>query len=591
VPPGESMEVVIYGNSVDVPEGTDLLADISFYNEHNPDNTISVDVTVHVEFPASGFIAGTVTDANTSNPLQGVLVTAQSASGSAKTDTTDAGGNYEIEVTTSEYVGLYTVTFEKEGYNPGVVENVAVIEDETTIVDYDLTSPILVYEPDSLYVQAYQGQTASVSFTIENEGSGPVDFVIDHVYTSHPEEPASKQISILCVDRDGSSNTEYTDDWPYIQAALDQLGYAYDYIEVDIEGDGPDLDTMLGYDMILWFTGEAWGYYPNDCMTPTDEDNLAAYLDAGGALLLSSHDYLYASYPNAGDLNPGQFPYDYLGIDSVVQDNWIIGTSQGGPPYGTIEGVSGSFADGLSFQVQDIYSAKDGLYIDWITSHHATDLFNVTDPTPAGICAVQYEGATFRTAFTTASLAAIVETADLVDVLGEAIEWLTSGIAPWITSIVPETGSIDPEGSQEVVINVSAEELTVDGDYYADIIVYSDPDVGPDTLTLRFEVGEPIVDSPEPLPEFTTLEPNFPNPFSHSTTFRFALKDAGHVELAVYNIRGQRVATVVDEEKEPGWYEIPWTPTDGHHKLANGIYFYRLEAGDKTFVKKMVIMQ
>jgi hypothetical protein len=197
----------------------------------------------------------------------------------------------------------------------------------------------------------------------------------------------------------------------------------------------------------------------------------------------------------------------------------------------------------------------------------------------------------FRTAFTTASLAAIVETADLVDVLGSAVGWLTSGVSPWIVSIDPSDGSIEPDGSKSITINVSAEELTVEGDYFADIIVYSNPNVGPDTLTLQFHVGPPIVESPDQLPEFTTLEPNYPNPFSNSTTFKFALKDPAHVKLTVYNIRGQRVATVVDKEMKPGFYDIPWTPTDGHHKLANGIYFYRLEAGDKTFVKKMMIMR
>jgi hypothetical protein len=48
---------------------------------------------------------------------------------------------------------------------------------------------------------------------------------------------------------------------------------------------------------------------------------------------------------------------------------------------------------------------------------------------------------------------------------------------------------------------------------------------------------------------------------------------------------------VIDEELKPGSYEIPWSLADEDHKLKNGIYFYRLEAGDKTFVKKMVIMR
>jgi hypothetical protein len=88
-----------------------------------------------------------------------------------------------------------------------------------------------------------------------------------------------------------------------------------------------------------------------------------------------------------------------------------------------------------------------------------------------------------------------------------------------------------------------------------------------------------------------SLFQNYPNPFSNSTTFKFALKDPAHVKLTVYNIRGQRIATVIDEELKPDSYEIPWSPAGEDHKLTNGIYFYRLEAGDKSFVKKMVIMR
>jgi hypothetical protein len=109
---------------------------------------------------------------------------------------------------------------------------------------------------------------------------------------------------------------------------------------------------------------------------------------------------------------------------------------------------------------------------------------------------------------------------------------------------------------------------------------------------LEFETSEEvsIEEEIESHKEFA-LSQNFPNPFSNSTTFKFALKDPAHVKLSVYNIKGQLVSRVVDGDMAPGFYEIPWSPADGDHKLANGIYFYKLEAGDKTFVKKMILMR
>jgi methionine-rich copper-binding protein CopC len=69
------------------------------------------------------------------------------------------------------------------------------------------------------------------------------------------------------------------------------------------------------------------------------------------------------------------------------------------------------------------------------------------------------------------------------------------------------------------------------------------------------------------------------------------LKDPAHVKLSVYNIKGQRVATVVDEELKPGSYEVPWSLADEDHKLKNGIYFYRLKTETYDELKKMVIVK
>jgi len=99
------------------------------------------------------------------------------------------------------------------------------------------------------------------------------------------------------------------------------------------------------------------------------------------------------------------------------------------------------------------------------------------------------------------------------------------------------------------------------------------------------------VDDDVIIPEKIELYQNFPNPFSNSTIFKFSLNVPAHVKLSVYNINGQQVATIVDKNMKPGYYEIPWSAADGDYKLTNGIYFYRLEAGDKIFVKKMTLMQ
>jgi len=89
------------------------------------------------------------------------------------------------------------------------------------------------------------------------------------------------------------------------------------------------------------------------------------------------------------------------------------------------------------------------------------------------------------------------------------------------------------------------------------------------------------------LPLEFALEQNYPNPFNPSTTIEFALPSRAHVTLTLFNTLGQVVREVVNEEKEAGYYEVPFN-AEG---LASGVYFYRLKAGTFVETRKMVIVR
>ena len=72
------------------------------------------------------------------------------------------------------------------------------------------------------------------------------------------------------------------------------------------------------------------------------------------------------------------------------------------------------------------------------------------------------------------------------------------------------------------------------------------------------------------------LRPNYPNPFKRATTIPFALSQATHVRLTVYNVLGREVATLVDEIRPAGQHIVAWRPKD----LPSGLYFYRLQTAD-----------
>ena len=83
------------------------------------------------------------------------------------------------------------------------------------------------------------------------------------------------------------------------------------------------------------------------------------------------------------------------------------------------------------------------------------------------------------------------------------------------------------------------------------------------------------------------LTQNYPNPFNPETTIEFGLKENSKVTLEVYNVMGQRVATLIDGYLDAGYQMVVWDASS----QSSGVYFYKLHAGDFTSVKKCIIMK
>ncbi len=89
-------------------------------------------------------------------------------------------------------------------------------------------------------------------------------------------------------------------------------------------------------------------------------------------------------------------------------------------------------------------------------------------------------------------------------------------------------------------------------------------------------------------PDHYELSQNYPNPFNPRTTIKYTLKDDGHVELAIFNIRGQLVRSLVSSEQSAGVYSMMWDAKDDNGvSLPSGIYFYRIRSNEFESIKKM----
>ncbi len=118
---------------------------------------------------------------------------------------------------------------------------------------------------------------------------------------------------------------------------------------------------------------------------------------------------------------------------------------------------------------------------------------------------------------------------------------------------------------------------------------------GPNTQ-LILESSELVTDVREDgspgVPKYYKLSNNFPNPFNPTTSIGFDLPRRSRVTIEIFNLLGQRIARLTDEEYPAGSHRVTWngTSSDGQ-SVPTGIYLYRLEAGDFIETKKMVLLK
>ena len=118
-----------------------------------------------------------------------------------------------------------------------------------------------------------------------------------------------------------------------------------------------------------------------------------------------------------------------------------------------------------------------------------------------------------------------------------------------------------------------------------------DRDAIPFTVEVSNELNREEVKSSS-VPGDFSLSQNFPNPFNPQTSIRYALPQDANVKLVIYNVLGQRVKTLADGHETAGYNTVWWDGKDENgDQVASGIYFYRLQAGKFSVIKKMMLMK
>ncbi|QQS38318.1 MAG: T9SS type A sorting domain-containing protein [Ignavibacteriales bacterium] len=114
-------------------------------------------------------------------------------------------------------------------------------------------------------------------------------------------------------------------------------------------------------------------------------------------------------------------------------------------------------------------------------------------------------------------------------------------------------------------------------------------------MSIIDDVLLPVEEIENIIPENIVLEQNYPNPFNPTTTIKFTVGDAyyaspTHVLLRIYDVLGNELALLVNEQKSPGIYEVEFNSSTLKN-ISSGIYFYRLQAGEFSYTKKMILLK
>ncbi|MBN2018033.1 MAG: carboxypeptidase regulatory-like domain-containing protein [Candidatus Cloacimonetes bacterium] len=546
LPYGAYEEVTVTFDACDDPAGTIHTCDITFDSPQGVPS-VTIPVTLMVGNPEYGELAGTVTAATGGAPIAGAQITASDDADNTYVTYTNASGQYTIE---DMMVGYYTVECIADGYNYHVETDVPIVVDQTTTQNFALTAPVMVVNPTVINVNVPPGSTHTEYITVQNTGDGPMDFNVNLYDYGKLLTAPTDYSRFNCEDELLSIKNEPVTGTTSFNATQTR--------------DDVTIQYQTGYDDNGIGTG---GVFDAICAARFTSTELAPYYDTYNLTQVNIHvrsaDFTSVElkvFEGGSYGNAGTEVYSQDITASVLIDQWtnVVLTTPvpilSGNEYWLGYSISATADHPCSVDAGPMATDKGA----WMYYSGAWSL--LTDLNPA----LDYNW---------------------------CIQGILSlGTPPWIT-VDPTFGTIAPSGQTQIAVMFDATDLTYGEIKTADIEILSDPDVGSVTVPVTLTATDTVSNGDVPVTE-TKLYANYPNPMLHTTTFQFSLRERSHVKLSIYNLKGQLVETIVDTEFDPApKHSVEWNGTANGKTLANGIYFYKLEADNKTFLKKMILMK
>jgi len=482
-----------------------------------------------------GTVEGVVTRSDNGDALEGVLVSVGSATG-----LTEADGSYSIIADP----GTQTVTAVLEGYND-FSGSVVVVEND--VVDYDFTMSPAFWAPSNL-TYTYNPPNPNVVLQWDE----PAPPVVEEFFEGF--EGAFLPDGWNAMSPDGGSG------WAQLEVGTTPLP-GWTGGEAIAAPDGGDYMTFCTWDTGGGSSNDQW------LVTPGIEVQDGAVFSFHmvcwyASSYMDNVDILLSTTVN-DDVAAFDTVIDNLTFDSAADEEWAA----------------------FNYTLTDFAAAGTTVYIAFnenVADNLNDGAFTALDNVAVGAAASIPLGYANSTVAVGNRMAESVITRQMRQISNE--EAATRELTGYnvyrdgeLLGTAVSTFYLDaavPGGIHEYYVTAT----------------YTDP-TGESGASNVVEVD--VVDAGDNIiPLVTELTGNYPNPFNPATSISFAVSEAGNVTIDIYNVRGEKVKTLIDAHLAADFYSMDWNGTDDNqNSVSSGVYFYKMKAGRYTSTKKMILMK
>lgn len=587
-------------------DGTDGL-EYTYWNEY-PVNNLNLQDEMALFFTTDrissfGRIEGRITHRDSLDiGIEGVDVITGSGAGTM----TDENGNFEIDPVPT---GVQIITLEREHYNSLEAE-VTVEFEQVARFDTSLTHPVIVASDDPVTRQLTPGSfRTTISYRIENDGNGPIDFSLLRRYTDGSDTEYgfvnNWDVSTLVNDDTRIWGCQFIADSVFITAggereAGDEQVHVFDSnMELQRSFRQP-CQSGLGFYDLAWDGNLIWGgeqieYEANDSnfvsvsIIGFDKftGEIQSEIDLPELVETLDEPYALAWNPNDSNLIVTNRDKD---VYVISREGEIIRQFSLNLPGVNLDvrGLSWNEYDEDGMQLYIIDNPPQTTGMRLIKANYSTgEAELITDlgmgiqstHIPTGL-SISYGWDLSQTFVGTIVNPGGARNADSLRIheIGPNTNFL---------SITPNEGMIDGHDFAQIEMEIRGENL-IEGTYEFSIVVEHNAAGESIIIPITVHAREGSVgDSEDGLPISFSLENAYPNPFNNATRISFSIVESGKTSLLLYDVHGRMVEELINQSMKPGRYNVVFTP----QSLSSGIYFYRLVSTDNVATKRLVFLK